>query len=435
MASSSKLSTNLSNSKKRPLSRDALVESETPQKIVKVFPIFAKQSQPSSTASFQWLAPLGPKRTCLHGVNLSPRASTTVAAFDLDGTLLQSHIFKKKKSPSEWKWWKDVVPKKLKEVHNSGSAVVLISNQAIRSSQLEEWKKKISLVASALPDVPFRLLAATAKDGYRKPMPGMWYELERVFKAEGVEIDKATSFYVGDAAGRPNDFASTDRKFALNVELPFHTPEAYFLNLSEASYKLPGFNVSSLESVPRILPVGTSIIPATAASFPEIVLFVGFPCIGKSSFYRQHFRTAGYAHINQDTLGSRPKCLKAVDEAIRAGKSCVIDNTNRDVQTRRHYIELARKSDVRIRCFYFRGSVELAWHNNLYRAFNLPASIALHEPHRDFLPYMAFSSFAEKFEEPKESEGFLEVITVNWLFEGSKNEQRNWSMWLQIDGK
>lgn len=37
--------------------------------------------------------------------------------------------------------------------------------------------------------------------------------------------DKATSFYVGDAAGRPNDFASTDRKFALNVELPFHTPE------------------------------------------------------------------------------------------------------------------------------------------------------------------------------------------------------------------
>lgn len=30
------------------------------------------------------------------------------------------------------------------------SAVVLISNQATRSSQLEEWKKKISLVASAV---------------------------------------------------------------------------------------------------------------------------------------------------------------------------------------------------------------------------------------------------------------------------------------------
>ena len=63
------------------------------------------------------------------------------------------------------------------------------------------------------------------------------------------------------------------------------------------------------------------------------------------------------------------------------------------------------------------------------------ANYALMQPHRDFLPYVAFSSFAEKFEEPKEIEGFLEVMTVNWLFEGSEDEQRNWSMWLQIDGK
>lgn len=39
-----------------------------------------------------------------------------------------------------------------------------------------------------LPDVPFRIFAATAKDGFRKPIPGMWYELERIFKESGVEI-------------------------------------------------------------------------------------------------------------------------------------------------------------------------------------------------------------------------------------------------------
>lgn len=39
-----------------------------------------------------------------------------------------------------------------------------------------------------LPDVPFRLFAACAKDGYRKPMPGMWYELERIFKEQHVDI-------------------------------------------------------------------------------------------------------------------------------------------------------------------------------------------------------------------------------------------------------
>lgn len=37
--------------------------------------------------------------------------------------------------------------------------------------------------------------------------------------------DKEKSFFVGDAAGRKGDHASTDRKFADNIGLPFHTPE------------------------------------------------------------------------------------------------------------------------------------------------------------------------------------------------------------------
>jgi hypothetical protein len=37
--------------------------------------------------------------------------------------------------------------------------------------------------------------------------------------------DKNTSFFVGDAAGRPNDYSSSDRKWALNIGIPFFTPE------------------------------------------------------------------------------------------------------------------------------------------------------------------------------------------------------------------
>ena len=37
--------------------------------------------------------------------------------------------------------------------------------------------------------------------------------------------DKKRSFFVGDAAGRPKDFAGTDRKFAENIGLKFKTPE------------------------------------------------------------------------------------------------------------------------------------------------------------------------------------------------------------------
>ena len=34
-------------------------------------------------------------------------------------------------------------------------------------------------------------MAATGKDQYRKPMPGMWHELEKIFTEEGVTIGRA----------------------------------------------------------------------------------------------------------------------------------------------------------------------------------------------------------------------------------------------------
>lgn len=68
-------------------------------------------------------------------------------------------------------------------------------------------------------------------------------------------MDLNESFYVGDAAGREQnwmpkkkkDFSSADRLFALNVGLKFHTPEAHFLKQHEGKYKLPEFNPSKLD--------------------------------------------------------------------------------------------------------------------------------------------------------------------------------------------
>jgi len=283
-----------------------------------------------------------------------------------------------------------------------------------------------------VPELPFRIFAATAKDGHRKPMPGMWFELERIFAQDGITIDKGTSYFVGDAAGRAGDHASTDRKFALNVGVQFYTPEEYFLKISPAPHTLPGFHVSSLKQDPQAS-LASAVLPLDQKT--EIVVLVGPPCLGKSTFYRTHFAPAGYLHVNQDTLGSRPKCVKAAEEALAAGKSCVIDNTNRDVQTRKYYLDIAKRLQVSARCFVFQGSVELAWHNNLYRAFARPASVVAREPVRALVPYAAITGFADAYEAPSTKEGFAEVRDIPWTFEGSEEERRQWSMWLQIDGK
>lgn len=53
-------------------------------------------------------------------------------------------------------------------------------------------------------------------------------------------------------------------------------------------------------------------------------MFVGYPALGKTSFFRAHFGDAGYAHVNQDTLKTRDKCVKAAEQALADGQSVVV---------------------------------------------------------------------------------------------------------------
>ncbi|KAJ6623111.1 polynucleotide kinase 3 phosphatase-domain-containing protein [Mycena sp. CBHHK59/15] len=432
-------------SKKRAASQLDSGDNSASNKVAKVHPFFSKKpaAELAPSGPFQWLKPLGPNGTCWHAVNLSTPNSTKVAAFDLDGTLIASEGWPLRRSapPLQWHWWNAGVPAKLAEAASEGYSIVIISNQGYHAPILKKLKDKFALIAAALPTVPFRLFAATAKDNYRKPMPGMWQELEKIYAEEGVQIDKASSFFVGDAAGRhyanstkDKDFAATDRKWAINVGISFRTPEEYFLGQApDPNFTLKGFHVASLPNLPLFTPSSSPLLPDPPKL--ELVLFVGYPCLGKTSFFRRYFEPAGYLHINQDTLKTRDKCVKAVQEALAAGKKCVVDNTNRDAFTRKFYIDVAQKLGFPVRCMEFTGSFELAWHNNLYRAYGLPPSVAAKEPPREVLPKVAFMTFKESFEEPELSEGFSEIKKVNWVFCGTEEERMAWSKWLQIDGK
>lgn len=75
-------------------------------------------------------------------------------------------------------------------------------------------------------------------------------------------------------------------------------------------------------TVPLVTPTSSPIIPTPRKQ--EVVLFVGYPCLGKSTFFKRYFQSEAYLHINQDTLKSRDKCVKAVKNALASGQSCVI---------------------------------------------------------------------------------------------------------------
>jgi len=108
---------------------------------------------------------------------------------------------------------------------------------------------------------------------------------------------------------------------------------------------------------------------------------------------------------------------------------------------------VARRLGVPVRCFKFSGDANLAWHNNLYRAYNMPPSTTESErmsqtilvfrsqAKRDLLPYHAIAAYTKDYEAPTMSEGFSEIKTINWVFEGDAEAKRRWSMWLQLDDK
>lgn len=84
-----------------------------------VHPFFGKPQEQEQDTTFQWLKPLGTAGTCLHGINLQPKARTKVAAFDLDDTVIKSD-FKAASEKPTFEWWRPFIPDKLCELHLSG---------------------------------------------------------------------------------------------------------------------------------------------------------------------------------------------------------------------------------------------------------------------------------------------------------------------------
>ena len=167
----------------------------------------------------------------------APTASTKVAAFDYDGCLAKTSLFRK--GPDAWSLlYPADIPEAFKELLAHGYRLVIMSNQSeigkatkTKENAIAEKKARFSGLVSQV-GCPFLIMAATCKssekgDPYRKPAAGMWRYLESTCNG-GLKVDKTRSFYCGDAAGRKGDHSDSDKAMAKAFGVPFFTEDVCF---------------------------------------------------------------------------------------------------------------------------------------------------------------------------------------------------------------
>lgn len=135
----------------------------------------------------------------------------------------------------------------------------------------------------------------------------------------------------------------------------------------------------------------------------EVVILVGLPGSGKTSFYRSRF-AATHAHVSKDLLqsardkGARQAAL--IDEALGAGRSVVLDNTNPRIVDRAPVIAAARRHGARVVGYVLDTTRGECLQRNRAREG------------RARVPDVAVHVAASRLQAPTREEGFDELFTV-----------------------
>ncbi len=305
------------------------------------------------------------------------------------------------------------VKSKLDEYQKKDYIFAIFSNQngiALGHIKESEFKNKIDKIFTQELKYPFVIICAKEKDYYRKPCVGMLEIFKKNFN-DNLELDLNECIYVGDAAGRKkskvykrNDFSDSDHKFAINCQFKFFTPEEFFLN-EKSDYpkivnKLHDYDNNNNDHIKYDI----------SPNSKEVIVLIGSPGSGKSTFTENYLVPKGYIRINQDNLKSKEKVLKCLSKNIGEGKKIVIDSTNPQKNTRSEYIKICKENNYPIRAFVFQVSKELAMHLNNLRAINKKRQH--YSGHVNNIPIHAFF---KNYQEPEISEGFKEIVKVNFI--------------------
>ena len=132
---------------------------------------------------------------------------------------------------------------------------------------------------------------------------------------------------------------------------------------------------------------------------PSLVILVGLPASGKSTYYFKHL-AATHVHVSKDLLprGARQETL--IEKALAAGQSVVVDNTNPSPAIRAPLIALGRRHGARIVGYFFEIDVKTALVRNRGREGKAR------------VPNVALFVTKKKLVPPSYDEGFDEIHVI-----------------------
>lgn len=269
-----------------------------------------------------------------------------------------------------------VIPGRIERMNDfvrEGYSLAIVSNQMSKGKRLDTTKQRMQNIynyfVKYFPDIV--LLYATDettlanKDDhnslFRKPGIGWAYYLRFL----------PGSLFVGDACQDTDNpqlswgYSDSDRQFAINMGLPFYSPEQVF---------------------PQLL------LPAELFEIPKIVLIlVGPPGSGKSSFSQAVIQKyPDFIHIESDKYGSNwQRVEKAFRQTLSQGKKIIIDATNPSRERRLQIIRISREYNAPSAIILFLNSGK--WNTRV------PTEC---QPCRNPVSKMGFNMFWSRFEEP-----------------------------------
>ena len=155
----------------------------------------------------------------------------------------------------------------------------------------------------------------------------------------------------------------------------------------------------------------------------EMVILIGLQASGKSTFFQTYF-TETHQHVSKDLL--RPTSNPArrqhqlIAEALQAGRSVVVDNTNATRQDRQELLHLARGYGARVTGYYFEPRLKQSLEYNRMRQG------------RARVPDVAIFTTLKRLARPSLDEGFDQLFSVRAL-DHQTFEVRAWKEEAMLD--